>query len=48
MINKLSRYIKKQGKTYKDHYIAILNKDKTEQNNTSKQFPNNYEDSEDI
>ena len=41
MIEKLSRYIKSSGKTYQDHYVAILNwyeqdKDKLSQKKTGK------------
>lgn len=53
MINKVSRYIKISGKTYKDHYATILNwyeqdKEKLAQKNGSKVYSDNYEDSNSI
>lgn len=53
MINKLSRYIKSSGKTYKDHYVTILNwyeqdKEKLAQKKGTKTYSDNYEDSNSI
>lgn len=55
MIDKLSRYIESSGKTYKNHYVTILNwyeqdKEKLSQKNIhnggSKTYSTNYEDSD--
>ena len=53
MINKLSRYIKSSGKTYKEHYATILNwyeqdKEKLAQKKGTKTYSDNYEDSNSI
>ncbi|MGP1439884.1 MAG: phage replisome organizer N-terminal domain-containing protein [Treponema sp.] len=57
MIDKLSRYIESSGKTYKNHYVTILNwyeqdKEKLSQKNIhnggSKTYSTNYEDSDSL
>lgn len=50
MIEKLSRYIKSNGKDYKDHYVTILNwyeqdREKLSQKDKSKNEIPNYDDS---
>ncbi|HEN4571347.1 phage replisome organizer N-terminal domain-containing protein [Peptostreptococcus anaerobius] len=53
MIDKLSRYIESSGKTYKNHYVTILNwyeqdKEKLSQKNNGRTYPTNYEDSDSL
>lgn len=53
MIDKLSRYIESSGKTYKNHYVTILNwyeqdKEKLSQKNNGKTYSTNYEDSDSL
>ena len=53
MIDKLSRYIESSGKTYKNHYVTILNwyeqdKEKLSQKNNGRTYSTNYEDSDSL
>lgn len=53
MIDKLSRYIESKGKTYKNHYVTILNwyeqdKEKLSQKNNGRTYSTNYEDSDSL
>ena len=53
MINKLSRYIESRGKTYKNHYVTILNwyeqdKEKLIQKNNGRTYSTDYEDSDSL
>jgi len=53
MIDKLSRYIESRGKTYKNHYVTILNwyeqdKEKLTQKSNGRTYSTNYKDSDSL